>query len=172
MILNTSTPREDIFKFIKKNPGTHLRKIKFNLSYSMGTIQYNLKILEKERKITSKRNGFYKNFYLVEINEINNSLMCALNLESQRKIILYLIKNEPCNNTELSRGIGLSSSTISWHMKKLVNSKIIDLSYDGKYSIYSLRNKKEVISFLNTYSDSTWNNMISNMTEMFVAFQE
>lgn len=167
-----SNPKEQILQFIKNNPSTHLRKIKASLNYSMGTIQYHLKNLEKEGKITSNRNGFYKNFYHIQTKEMNNTLMSALNLESQRKIILYLLEHDPSTNSELSSGIGLGSSTVSWHTKRLVKSGIIELKYNGKFSNFSLRNKKEIIPLLNQYSDSTWNTMISNMAVMFTAFHE
>ncbi|MFB5612600.1 MAG: FaeA/PapI family transcriptional regulator, partial [Nitrosarchaeum sp.] len=57
------SPKEKILEFIVSNPSSHLRKIKINLEYSMGTIQYYLKILEKEGKIKSIKTKFYKNYY-------------------------------------------------------------------------------------------------------------
>lgn len=164
-------PRDMILQFIIDNPSTHLRKIKNSLNYSMGTTQYHVSNLEKEGKIISKRNGFYKNFYHVGI-ESKEEIMSILNLDSPRKIILYLLQNEPSNHLEIAKGVGLSSATISWHMKKLTQIGLISLKYDGKYSIYSLKNRDGLIPLLRQYKSSTWNDMISNMTEIFSAFNE
>ena len=45
------SPKSKILDFIIENPSSHLRKIKNNLGFSMGTIQYHLTMLEKEGKI-------------------------------------------------------------------------------------------------------------------------
>lgn len=166
-----SSPRDMILQFIIDNPSTHLRKIKNCLSYSMGTTQYHVSNLEKEGKIISKRNGFYKNFYHVGVDS-EEGVMSILNLDSPRKIILYLLENEPSNHLEIAKGVELSSATVSWHMKKLIQTGIISLRYDGKYSIYSLKNRDELIPLLRQYKSSTWNDMINNMVEIFSAFDE
>lgn len=164
-------PREKILQFIINNPSTHLRKIKKNLGYSMGTTQYHVSSLENEGKIFSKRNGFYKNYYHVGTNT-DNELMTVLNLESPRKIILYLLENEPCNHREIAKGVGLTSSTVSWHMRKLIEFGVVGLRYNGKFSIYSIRNKKELVPLLRRYKSSTWNDMINNMSDLFSAYQD
>ena len=56
-----------ILNYIRDNPGLHLRRIKNDLGFSMGTIQYYLRKLEKEGKITSSRNGLHKRFFVTGI---------------------------------------------------------------------------------------------------------
>lgn len=163
------SPRDTILQFIMDNPSTHLRKIQKSLGYSMGTTQYHVYRLEKEGKIISKTNGFYKNYFHVGIF-LKNDIMTVLNQESPRKIILFLLQNEPCNHGEIAQGIGLTSSTVSWHMKKLIELGVIDLRYNGKFSIYSIKNKDEVIPLLRHYKSSTWNELINNMTDLFSSF--
>ncbi len=165
-------PRDHILKFILNNPGTHLRKIMKNVNYSMGTIQYHINNLERERKIISKRKGFYKNFYHSEANLDQNEIMSILNLESPRRIILYLLENEPCNHKKIAQGINLSSPTVSFHMKRLAELDIISIKYNGKFSIYSIKNKEMLVTLLGKYSLSTWNSMMSNMTDLFSSFHE
>jgi len=165
-------PKDKILEFIRDNPSTHLRKIKNSLGYSIGTTQYHIARLENQGKIYSKKEGFYKNFFHVSDLNDDNEIMSLLNLESSRKIMIYLINNEPCSHSEIARGIGLTSSTVSWHMKKLIESEIVQLSYNGKFSIYSIKNRNKLIHILNRYKDSTWNDMINNMVEIFSSFQK
>ena len=167
----TLDPRNNILEFIRKNPSTHLRKIKNTLGYSMGTIQYHVAKLENDGVIFSKRTGFYKNYFHVGESD-QTDVMSILNLESPRRILLYVAKNEPCSHMDIAKGIGLSSSTVSWHMKKLVDKGIIQLRYDGKFSIYLIKNKSELLPLLSKFKSSTWNDMVDNMTEMFAAFQQ
>ena len=167
----TFDPHNQILEFIIDNPGAHLRKIKKTLDYSMGTIQYHVTKLENKGTIISQRNGFYKNYFHVSETD-QNEIMSVLNLESPRKILLYIVKNEPCSHMDISKGVGLASSTVSWHMKKLVDKEIVQLHYDGKFSIYLIKNKSELLSLLDKFKSSTWNGMADNMTDMFTVFQQ
>lgn len=161
-------PKDRIFQFIVNNPGIHLRKIKNSIGYSMGTIQYHVKNLEMDGKIKSKKDGFYRNYYTVG-SETDEKVMSLLNLESPRRIILYLIENESSSHMEIAKNLGLSSSTISWHMKKLLDLGIVVTKYKGKFSIYRLQNKKALLLLFYQYKSSTWNHLINNMTELFEA---
>lgn len=165
-------PKGNILQFIKDNPGTYLRRIKNSLGYSIGTTQYHVYLLEKEGKIISKKCGFFRNYYHVGISDDKRELLSVLNLESPRKIIFYLLENEPCSHMEIAKGVGLSPSTISWHMKRLFLLGFINLKYDGKFSIYSIKNKSELLESLNSFPTSTWNDMISNLTDIVTSFQD
>lgn len=147
--MNTAldSPKGKILDFIITNPSSHLRKIKNNLNYSMGTIQYYLKMLEKEGKIKSIKTNHYKNYY--EINESDEDILSILNLDSPRSIILYIIQHERSTHQDISKGTGLSSSTVTWHMKRLTELQIVKSEFSGKYTTYCLRDRNYVLSNIN-----------------------
>ena len=159
-----------ILEFIIANPSSHLRKIKNSLGCSMGTVQYHLTILEREGKIKSVKTKFYKNYY--HINESDEEILSVLNLDSPRNIVTYLIQHEPSTHQEIAKGIGLSSSTISWHMKRLIELHIVKTEYSGKYTIYSLKDRIRVLNSLNKCKSTAWSTMVNNMTDVFAAFDE
>ena len=164
------SPKAKILEFIIANPSSHLRKIKNNLGFSMGTIQYHLTMLENEGKIKSTKTKFYKNYY--HINESNDKILSILNLNSPRNIVIYLIQHEPSTHQDIAKGVGLSSSTISWHMKRLIELQIVRTEFSGKYTVYNLRDKENVLSNLNKCKSTVWNSMVNNMTDVFSAFDE
>lgn len=164
------SPREKILGFIITNPSSHLRKIKNNLKYSMGTIQYYLTILEKEGKIKSTKTKYYRNYY--HVDESDDKILSIFNLDSPRNIVMYLIQHEPTTHQHIAKGVGLSSSTISWHMKRLIELHIVQTEYSGKYTIYRLRDRNNVLSNLNKCKSTVWNTMVNNMTDVFSAFDE
>ncbi|WP_179372636.1 winged helix-turn-helix transcriptional regulator [Nitrosopumilus ureiphilus] len=164
------SPKDKILDFITNNPSSHLRKIKNNLGFSMGTVQYYLTMLEREGKIKSTKTKFYKNYY--HINESDDEILSVLNLDSPRNIVIFLIQHEPSTHQEIAQGIGLSSSTISWHMKRLIELQVVQTEYSGKYTVYRLRDRNNVLSNLNKCKSTVWNAMISNMTDVFSAFDE
>ncbi|MFB5637386.1 MAG: winged helix-turn-helix transcriptional regulator [Nitrosarchaeum sp.] len=164
------SPKEKILEFIVSNPSSHLRKIKINLGYSMGTIQYYLKILEKEGKIKSIKTKFYKNYY--HISESDEKMLSILNLDSPRNIVIFLLQHESATHKEIAKGVELSSSTISWHMKRLVELQIVQTEYSGKYTIYRLKNRNDVLHNLSKCKSTVWNTMVNNMTDILTAFHE
>jgi len=164
------SPKGKILEFIISNPSSHLRKIKNNLGYSIGTVQYYLTMLEKEGKIKSIKTRFYKNYYSVD--ESDEKILSILNLDSPRNIVMYLIQHEPATHQDIAQGIGLSSSTISWHMKRLIEFQVVKKKYSGKYTVYRLTDKNNVLNSINKYKSTVWNTMVNNMTDVFSAFDE
>ena len=138
-----------ILEFVIDNPSSHLRKIKTNLGYSMGTVQYYLTMLEKERKIKFIKTKFYKNYY--SINESDEKILSVLNLNSPRSIVMYLIQYGSATHKDIANGTGLSSSTVSWHMKRLIEFQVVQTEYSGKYTIYSLIDRNKVLNNINKY---------------------
>ena len=164
------SPKGKILEFIIANPSSHLRKIKSNLSYSMGTIQYHLTMLEKEGKIKSIKTKFYRNYY--HINETDEEMLSVFNLDSPRSIIMYLIQHEPATHKDIAKGIKLSSSTVSWHMKRLIKLQVVQTEFSGKYTIYCLRDRNNVLINLGKCNSTTWNSMVNNMVDVFSAFEK
>lgn len=164
------SPQAQILEFIIDNPSSHLRKIKNSLGFSMGTIQYHLNILEKEGKIKSVKTKFYKNYY--HITETDEKVLSVFNLESPRSIILYLLQNQPSTHQEIAKGIELSSSTVSWHMKRLLELDVVESEYSGKYTLYHLTDKENVLENLRKCKSTTWNSMVNNMVDVFSAFEQ
>ena len=82
-----------ILHFIHNNPGSHFRKIKNELDLSVGTIQYQLNKLEKDGKILSIQNNFYKFYFPIGVfQEREKEILQILNHPSLRTIILFIIK--------------------------------------------------------------------------------
>ena len=162
--------QEKILEFIINNPSSHLRKIKNNLGFSMGTIQYHLSILEKEGKIKSIKTKFYKNYY--HISESDENVLSVFNLDSPRSIIIYLLQHEPSTHQDIAKGIGLSSSTVSWHMKRLLEVHIVESEYSGKYTMYRLVDRENVLTNLKKCKLTIWNTMINNLIDVFSAFEK
>ena len=61
-ILSVKT-RKDLYDFVRKNPGFHLRELSRALNLSITLADYHLRFLEKHELITSAMDGEYKRFY-------------------------------------------------------------------------------------------------------------
>src|SRR5437899_12320346 len=55
--------RRDLYEFVRRNPGFHLREISRELNLSITLVDYHLRFLEKHELLTSAVDGEYKRFY-------------------------------------------------------------------------------------------------------------
>src|SRR5437870_745096 len=55
--------RKDLYDFVRKNPGFHLRELSRALNLSITLADYHLRFLEKHELITSAMDAEYKRFF-------------------------------------------------------------------------------------------------------------
>src|SRR5207247_8562399 len=55
--------RKDLYDFVRRNPGFHLRELARALSLSITLADYHLRFLERHDLVTSSMDGEYKRFY-------------------------------------------------------------------------------------------------------------
>lgn len=58
--------RRDLYDFIDKHPGLHLREISRRINIPRTTIRYHLKFLKKQELIKEKFEGRYKRIYITK----------------------------------------------------------------------------------------------------------
>lgn len=117
--------------YIQANPGEHYNAIKRALGLKNGTLAYHLKTLEKESLIKSMRDGRYKRFYPPGI-KIPEEVI-TLN-KIQELIVGEIVKSPGISQKELSEIIGLSTSTINYHISVMANAGFVRIVRKGKYT--------------------------------------
>lgn len=160
-----------ILMFISENPGCHLRKIRKELNLAMGTIQYHLDRLEKAGRITTQKQGFHKYYFIVGAFEENEKqLLEVLSNETAREILMFIVEQKNPSQTEISRHMEISSPSVSWQIKRLLDSGIVDEVKEGKFKRYKLHgDSRQVIALLRNYYPNTWNNWSNRLAEMFLS---
>ena len=119
--------RRQIYNFILKYPGLHLRKLMRKLDLSEGTIKYHLKYLKKRGIIKTQSEDGYVRYYIV--NKIGNDqqkILHILRQEVPRNIILYLLLLSCASQIEISKSLEKHPTTIEFHLKKLRDMGIIE----------------------------------------------
>jgi len=160
-----------VLEYIQNNPGCHLRQIKRELGLAMGTIQYHLNLLEKQGKILSERQNFHKYYFPVGLFEQNErDLLKILNQETAREILLAILEKKNPTQTDIASLMKISSPSVNWHIKKLVEMKLIQEIRDGKFKRYVFSvEPKYIVSLLKNYHSNIWNNWSNRLAEMFLA---
>lgn len=162
-----------IMAYIRDNPGSYLRQIKTGLSISMGTIQYHLNRLEKDNKISSSRNGLHKCFFVTGIFKDNEKeIIKYLNQETPRKIIMYIIEEGQPSQTDIAKNIEISSPSINWNLKRLIESNVIKEKKDGRFKRYTLSGEIDSVlltKLLKNYYPNVWDRWSDKLAEIFLS---
>ncbi len=160
--------RSQIYEYIKKNPGAHLRMITRELQLGMGATQHHLDVLEKSGKIKSKRINVYRRYYAVEILETEYHILAFLRQETARDILVYLLEHPNSTQSDIVNFKGFSAPTISWHMSRLEEAGLVRPTKEGRTVTYSVIDSKNVAAALKTYHTNIWDKLLSRFAELFI----
>jgi len=150
-----------------------LRKIKRELVMSMGTIQYHLILLEKQGKVSSERHNLHKYYFPIGLFEQNEKdILKILNQETAREILLIILEQKP-TQTDIANIIKISSASVNWHIKRLVELGLILEQKDGKFKRYTLGiDSKHIVSLMKNYHPNIWNKWSNRLAEMFLSLSK
>ncbi|HJH29505.1 MAG TPA: winged helix-turn-helix transcriptional regulator [Methanosarcinaceae archaeon] len=132
--------RERLYDFIKSCPGTCFSEIIKKTRLNRGTVKYHMEVLETENMIESyKGNGkirYFQNSSTYE--EKDKAVIAALKNDMDQRIILEILNGQCSTNETLVEKMGISASTISWHIKHLKEQGIVEDDRQGQYTTYNI----------------------------------
>lgn len=163
---------EKVLSFIQDNPGSHLRRIKRTMGISMGTVQYQLDRLEKKGRITSTRRGLYKYYFPAGLfKESEKEILEVLTHETARKILMFIIEQKNPSQTDIVNSVRISARSVSWHVRRLIDLRIVNEIKEGRYKRYELRDSDPnyILTLLRNYYPSIWDKWSIRVVEMFLS---
>ena len=159
------TPRDRIFSTIAQNPGLHFREIQRRTGIATGALQYHIDYLKKKNFVREEKQGKFSHFYSNQAEAVDSSLMNLLRQESVRKIVLFLMDRRMATLHSISESVTLGLSTTSFHMQKLLASKIVlQKSIRGKI-FFSLVDKGRVLALVVQYRKSFLDSLVDNFID-------
>lgn len=163
-----------VLEFIKVHPGTHLREIKRELNLAMGVLQYHLQVLEKERRIVSRRRGLYKRFYpILVFDDEQLEILNVLSQETERDLLLYLIQHPDATQKDLSIFAEISPASINWHMRRLIDARLVDARHDGLHVRYVVKgNHVEILALLKSYHPMVWERWADRLADVLLGISD
>lgn len=161
--------RKKIFDVIRRSPGIHLRELERSADIVLGNLQYHLHYLEKNRIITSLREGHHVRYFVQDkaLDADDMNILSFLRTKACRHILIKLLEVPDMNNKELSSVIRLSPSTVSWHMNKLIAANIVSKKKNGRISKYEIVDPPRTVQLLISYKGSFLDRLVDNFIEMW-----
>ena len=160
--------RQKIFQLISKNPGLHFRDIQRRLKIGTGSLSYNLDQLIKAGLLRNVQDGEYLRYYTFdEIKDEEKRILELVRRKTIRRILLFLLQCKKCNNEEMSTFLQISPSTVSWHIKKLVEAEVLTAKSKGRRTFYSINSPEVAKNVLIKYKKSFKDKLVDRFVDMW-----
>jgi len=163
-----------VLDFIAAHPGVHLREICRALDLAMGDVQYHVRRLERDGRISSFRRGLYKFFYPANLfGERQRDVLSVLSLDRPRELLLNIIEHPESTQEALAVATEVSQPTVSWHLKRLIDLGIVGRHQEGRSVTYSVvGGGSEIATYIRTYHPTVWERWSSRLADIFIAYSE
>lgn len=165
------------YEYISNNPGCYFHKIKRGIGCSIGTTQYHINKLEKEGKIISFKNGFYKSYFANgSFQDDEKKILQILNQKILKDIFLYIIEKKNPAKLDIVNHFHISYSSATWHLERLISCNLISEEKDGKFKRYfvndNIKTVPLVIKLLKSHYYSIWDIWAHRLAEFFLLLSD
>lgn len=123
--------RQRVYDVVRRFPGIHVREIERQLGESAQLVAYHLDRLGEAGFVESREHGGYTRYFPTSkgrsgrVREADREQLGLLREEAPLHIVLLLLDEGPQTHTELVERVGLAKSTVSYHLHKLAEARII-----------------------------------------------
>ena len=141
--------RRRIYDFLTANPGVHLRRIGQVLGMSTGMLSYHLGYLERNGVLKAEEDGHRKRYYIARVFvEAQRRILAVLRQDVPRKIMLQLLTYGDRTFADLQMNVGVSKSTLSYHLQKLMQRDLLVRTKRERESVFTIKDTEEVRKLL------------------------
>lgn len=113
--------RRSIYECVVQHAGAHLRDVARRSGMPLGTALYHLDRLEENGLVVARRDGRYKRYFAAQgIGRREKEVVSLLRHDVPRRIVYSLLARGPATQRALCEAIGVSRSTLSFHVNRLV----------------------------------------------------
>ncbi|SFM68984.1 winged helix-turn-helix transcriptional regulator [Methanolobus profundi] len=161
--------RKRIFETIQSSPGIHLRELERVLGMAVGNLQYHLHYMEKKNLIYSIKDEQFIRYFVrdKELSADERMILSFLRKKACRHILIILMEAPGANNKAISSSVGLSPSTVSWHLNKMVASGVVSRVVHGRESNFNVPDPETAAGLMIRYKGSFFDRLLDNFIEMW-----
>lgn len=160
--------RREIHAYISKHPGSYFNEIKDGLDLPTGVLQHHLAVLEKIELIAAETEGPRKRYFIRhDIPYPDRRMLAIICLKRNRDILILILTHHGATFQQLMTHLGINKSTLSFHMKKLVESGLVVESMIERKKIYHAIDSDAVARILITYRSSFLDEAVDNFVQVW-----
>lgn len=161
--------RRRIYEHVCQVPGAHLRKIQRDLEMPLGTLEYHLRQLEKYEMVVTRDDGRFKAYFPTEgMDRRDRDFLYYLRQEMPRKLALEIADQPGIGFQELKEKVPVSGSTVSFHLKKLIEAGIVADEKVGRKKIYRAPEADRIRRIVVRYRKSFTDDVVDRFAEAWL----
>ncbi len=166
--------RREIYRFIEKSPGVHLRHIERSLKMPHSSLEYHLNYMVRRKIVSREKNGRYKRYFVRPLGFDDKRILSALRQKRMREIVLRVLLNRKARYQVLLNALRIPSSTLSLYLKYLVDRNILKRHRIGRENVYTVQDEDRVAKVLISYKSSFVDRLVDKVlnTWMETRFRE
>ncbi len=166
---------QSLLKWIGQNPGIRYRELLRTTGSSNGVLSYHLAELERSGYIRVDRKKGVTRYYPIHISSQVSKIIGHIKHPTSRQLLSFLVEIGPCRLDELVQLTNKAPSTLSWHVKRLLESGVIERNYRAstannirlfKSKCYDVTNKSLVLDVLLNYEETFVDKVVNNYSEI------
>ncbi len=135
---------------------------------SNGVLSYHLRTLEKfgEIRVERQSNNRVTRYFITNVPKEDSYIIGCFRSKVIRSIVLIVLKNEFCTFNEIVDHVGKAPSTISWYIKRLRETEMLNTNYGNDRLLYSIADKEIVSRVFLEYEETFTDRIIENYTDI------
>lgn len=151
--------RRRIYQEIKSTPGLHFRELQRRLEMALGTLEYNLRELEKEGLVVTREEGYHKAYFTTEgeMDRRDRDYMAHLRQELPRRIAMEVANEPGIQFKTLRERLDLYPSRLSSQLKRLEKAGIVASEVQGREKFYRCpepqRIRRLIVQYQTSFTD-------------------
>lgn len=160
--------REKILNIIESFPGIRYNDLARLSGLNNGTLSHHLDILEKNSIIRIKRfdRSNMTRYFSITIPWEETLIIGFLKIKSTNEIIKILLEKKSCTFMEVVYTLNKSPSTVSFHIKKLVDGGLLIREKSNNCTRYKLHNPEYIVNLTIKMRDNLFDRCIDSFEDL------
>lgn len=154
--------RRKIFGVISQFPGLHFREVQRRTGIGTGALQYHLEVLERAGAIKVEKKWLGLRLYPRNISDSESGILSILHNSNYRNTLLFLLSNSRASQGQIASHVGVSPSTMSWYLKRLIQMNVVKGERTGKEVRYSIVDTQSIAKTLSAFRSSFLDKSVDN----------
>ena len=134
--------RNEIFKYIKQNPGRNINEIMKTHNLGSNLALWHLSVLEKFQFVRSKKISNRCVFFKFDSDPKFDQLHYYMANDIVQSIIKLMRNERPLKITEIADGLKKNHNTIKKYLEALIQLKLVEIEKEKSRNLYKLNKEK------------------------------
>jgi predicted transcriptional regulator len=145
--LHKNNRAKRVEKYVAEHPGCTMTQISAETDIQRDTVKYYVYQFISMGKLALERAGRYSLLYKksIKYDVFEKTVISYLHDDMNRKILWVIIENPGIMSADLSKKFGLSKSTVSWYVTRLLKNDLITYRKQGNFKKYFINSNVEGI---------------------------